>query len=55
MKNVLKIAFAIILFGVIVFVVSNKRTQENEVIIKVKAAKSASYSTQIMNNDCFAV
>lgn len=55
MKNVFKIALAIILFGVIVLVVSNKGTQENEVIIKVKAAKSASYSTQIVNNECHPV
>lgn len=55
MKNILKIAFAIVLFGAIVFIVSSKRSQENEVIIKVKAAKSASYSTQIVNNDCYSV
>ncbi|MBL0120385.1 MAG: hypothetical protein IPP89_15715 [Saprospiraceae bacterium] len=49
MRHLLKIASAITLFGILLFFVSKKSNSEKEVIIKVKASKTASYS-----NNCFA-
>ena len=48
MRHLLKIASAITLFGILLFFVSKKSNSEKEVIIKVKASKTASYS-----NSCF--
>jgi len=47
MKHVLKIAGATLLVGILIFFVSKSRNSEKEVIIKVKAAKTSSYTSRL--------